>query len=59
MIFTPTIEAVNDSLAFIAEDPLQTLKRGNFNKVPLIMGVNADEGLLQSSCKFGKYIFPN
>ncbi len=50
MIFTPTIEAVNDSLAFIVEDPQQTLERGDFSKVPLIMGVNADEGLLQSSC---------
>lgn len=50
MIFTPTVEAINDSLAFIAEDPQRTLEKGDFSKVPLIMGVNSDEGLFQSSC---------
>lgn len=50
MIFTPTIEAINDSLSFIAEDPQRTLERGDYQAIPLIMGVNADEGLLQTSC---------
>jgi len=49
MIFTPTVEAVNDSTAFLIEDPLKTLESGNFEATPLIMGVNQDEGLLFSS----------
>lgn len=52
MIFSPTIETVNDSKAFLTEDPAKLLKTGNFhNKVPLVMGVNAEEGLLYTSCK--------
>lgn len=51
MVFTATIEAVNDTgTAFLNEDPERILEKGNFPKLPLIMGVNADEGLLQSSC---------
>ncbi|CAL8090398.1 unnamed protein product [Orchesella dallaii] len=49
MVFTPTVEAVNDSSAFLIEDPLKSLEKGNFGKIPWIMGINADEGLLFSS----------
>lgn len=37
--------------AFLSADPLESLKSGNFNKVPIIAGVNEDEGiLLHSAC---------
>jgi carboxylesterase type B len=51
-LFTPTIETVDDDEAFLTEDPLEVLKSGNINKVPIIAGVNSDEGLITSAGKF-------
>jgi carboxylesterase type B len=51
-LFTPTIETVDDDEAFLTEDPLEVLKSGKINKVPIIAGVNSDEGLITSAGKF-------
>jgi len=48
-IFTPTLEAVKDENAFLVDYPIDILKSGKFNSVPVIAGVNSDEGLLSSS----------
>lgn len=36
---------------FITESPLKLLREGHFNKVPLITGVNSDEGVLVAQGK--------
>ena len=55
LAFVPSIEAVlsnndpNDDdyeEPFITEDPLVLLKKGYFNKVPLMLGFNSHEALL-------------
>ncbi len=35
--------------AFLSVDPLESFKSGNFSKVPVITGVNEDEGILLHS----------
>lgn len=38
--------------AFIITDPLESMRSGNFNKVPIITGLTEDEGiLLFSACR--------
>lgn len=51
-MFAPTIEVINDEHAFLTEDPLTTLKNGNFPKIPWIVGVNEAEGLFGSAAIF-------
>ncbi|CAL8090401.1 unnamed protein product [Orchesella dallaii] len=48
-LFVPTIETVHDKNTFLPEEPLESLLSGRVNKVPLIVGVNKEEGLLSSS----------
>lgn len=52
--FTPFGVVVEPALpgAFISADPLDSLQSGNFSKVPVIIGITEDEGiLLHSGCK--------
>jgi len=48
-LFVPTVEKVKDASTFLSEEPLEVLKSGRFTKVPLITGVNQDEGTLLSA----------
>ncbi|KAJ8910437.1 hypothetical protein NQ315_016982 [Exocentrus adspersus] len=43
--FAPVIEKPNDT-AFITSEAIDTIRSGNYNKVPLIIGYNTREGLL-------------
>ena len=56
-MFVPTIETVNDLDAFLVEEPIEILKSGRFNKVPLITGCNSHEGLMMSPGKFFHNLF--
>ncbi|CAG7725234.1 unnamed protein product, partial [Allacma fusca] len=47
-MFQPSIEAVNDEEAFLIEHPLQIITDGRGHRVPMLIGANADEGLLSS-----------
>ncbi|CAG7717815.1 unnamed protein product, partial [Allacma fusca] len=46
--FLPSIEGVNDEEAFLVEHPLRILADGRAHGVPMMIGANADEGLLSS-----------
>ncbi|XP_021945100.1 venom carboxylesterase-6 [Folsomia candida] len=48
-MFAPTIEVIKDDKAFLTEDPLITLEKGNFAKIPWITGVCGQEGLFGSA----------
>lgn len=49
-VFVPTIELpIPDGNTFLSEHPMTILKKGAINKVPSIIGFNADEGLLNSA----------
>jgi carboxylesterase type B len=49
-LFSPTVEAVNDSSAFLAEHPRRLLEEGRVaNPVPWIVGVNSEEGLIYAA----------
>ena len=48
-LFLPTIEAVNDSLAFMIDHPLKIVKDEKQFPVPWMVGVTAHEGLLMST----------
>ncbi len=65
-VFVPTVEHnIEDGKTFLAEHPMEVLKKGLINKVPSIIGFNSDEGLLNSaglfkfllnfSLKFGRF----
>nr|WCC58149.1 carboxylesterase [Pharsalia antennata] len=43
--FAPVIEKPNDT-AFITEEPIDIIRSGNYNQVPLMIGYNSKEGLL-------------
>lgn len=45
LAFVPVVENPESGL-FLTEEPLTLLEEGRFNKVPLIQGVNRDEGCL-------------
>ncbi|OXA59192.1 Esterase FE4 [Folsomia candida] len=47
--FVPSLETVKDEDAFITEEPLEIIKSGTFNKVPVMAGFCNDEGLLHST----------
>jgi carboxylesterase type B len=47
MVFVPVIEKGNNKdEVFLPEKPIDIIKKGKFNKVPLIIGVTSREGLL-------------
>jgi carboxylesterase type B len=47
LIFGPVIEKENHKdEVFLPEKPIDIIKKGKFNKVPLIIGVTSREGLL-------------
>lgn len=49
-VFVPTVELdIPDGKTFLSEHPMAVLKEGAINKVPSIIGFNADEGLLNSA----------
>jgi carboxylesterase type B len=49
-LFAPTIERVNDSLAFLTDHPRVLLEQGKVaNPVPWITGVNSEEGLIYAA----------
>jgi len=53
-VFVPTIEKyIPDGKTFLAEDPKVLLENGMFTKVPLLTGVDSEEGLINSA---GLYI---
>ncbi|KAG4074888.1 hypothetical protein HA402_009313 [Bradysia odoriphaga] len=48
-MFVPTIESPIDDQTFLSESPHILLKEGRFNKMPMMAGVNSEEGLLTSA----------
>ena len=46
-IFKPVVDSYSSD-PFLASDPLEMIKKGHFNKVPMIIGNNKDEGLVFS-----------
>ncbi|CAG7834680.1 unnamed protein product [Allacma fusca] len=44
--FSPSIESIVDSDAFLTTQPYRLLELGNFNKVPWLSGANQAEGLI-------------
>lgn len=49
-VFVPTVELnIPDGQTFLAEHPSTILESGNINKVPSIIGLNSEEGLLNSA----------
>ncbi|KAF7274594.1 hypothetical protein GWI33_012721 [Rhynchophorus ferrugineus] len=53
--FAPVVEVEHDG-AFLTQKPYEALARGNFNKVPIIIGACSEEGLMSLSPKL-KSIF--
>ncbi|KAL3286183.1 hypothetical protein HHI36_000694 [Cryptolaemus montrouzieri] len=49
-IYGPVVEKPSEE-AFLTEDPITILKSGNYNKVPMIIGLNTNEGLLYEIAK--------
>lgn len=45
-LFVPVIERIKDGKEFMADDHTELIKRGQYSKVPWLMGVNSGEGLL-------------
>ncbi|CAL8090392.1 unnamed protein product [Orchesella dallaii] len=46
--FVPTIEAANSKSPFITEEPRKLLEAGKFQRIPILTGVNSNEGQLIS-----------
>lgn len=44
-VFSPCIETVSDT-AFITRKPIDIITSGDYNKVPMIIGYNSNEGLM-------------
>lgn len=60
MQYPPTREVLrpgqNETELFLSESPYVSLLNGRFNKVPTVIGITEDEGLLfHSACKHIKY----
>ncbi|CAG7678292.1 unnamed protein product [Allacma fusca] len=51
-VFVPSIEVVNDEEAFLVEHPLQIMAEGRAHRVPILIGANADEGLLSAMAMY-------
>ncbi|XP_044253508.1 acetylcholinesterase-like [Tribolium madens] len=45
-LFAPVVEKPSNEPAFLLEQPIEILKKGTFNNVPLIMGYTTGEGIL-------------
>jgi carboxylesterase type B len=45
-VFGPVVEVPSSEPSFLAEQPIVILKKGTFNKVPMIIGYNSQEGFL-------------
>lgn len=44
--FGPVVESESSESPFLTEDPKEILRKGNYNKVPIIMGFTTREGML-------------
>lgn len=49
--FAPIIEHEHEG-AFITDSMYEKIKNGNFNKVPLVMGLNSEESLGMTQSKY-------
>lgn len=47
--FPGSVEAVKKKDTFLADNPFMMLKRGEFNHVPVIFGMNSAEGALKTA----------
>lgn len=47
--FRPVVEPENEH-SFLAEDPRLLLKEGRFAQVPMMWGINENEGAIRSAC---------
>ncbi|XP_026726278.1 uncharacterized protein LOC113492798 [Trichoplusia ni] len=47
LIFYPCVERQTDKEAFLTEAPINIIRKGNYKKVPVLVGVSNMEGLLQ------------
>jgi len=55
-IFAPSVESkVNNPSIFLPEHPYEILKAGKALKIPILTGVNSEEGLLATARKSYKY----
>ncbi len=50
--FVPTIESTKCKMPFLTEEPRKLLTEGRFYKIPLMTGVNSNEGQLISKSNF-------
>ncbi|CAH0557951.1 unnamed protein product [Brassicogethes aeneus] len=50
--FKPTVEHKHDG-AFLSEHPIETMKKGQQAKVPIIVGLNTEDGALRGAGIFG------
>jgi len=51
-VFVPSVEKLEkDVHSFLVEYPEEIMRKGTFNKVPWITGVNSEEGLITSTSK--------
>lgn len=48
-IFSATLETVRREDTFLSEHPMNILQQGNFNPVPVLMGVTSAEGCLKTA----------
>ncbi|CAH0401486.1 unnamed protein product [Chilo suppressalis] len=57
LLFIPCVEKEIDGVEpFLNETPYEILTRGNFNKVPMIIGVNSEEGLFFANIEEDHFI---
>ncbi|CAH0550116.1 unnamed protein product [Brassicogethes aeneus] len=49
--FGPVVEKCSSEPAFLKKSPLEILKEGSFNKVPMIMGYNSEEGVFYEAIR--------
>ena len=51
--FTPSLEFCTEGCTqFLPEHPFDMVVKGNFNKIPIIVGVNSDEGAFFANGKY-------
>lgn len=57
-MFGPVVEKYHTDSAFLTEEPIEIIKSGKFNHVPLIIGMTSREGMLSEVAKrmFGEKI---
>lgn len=53
--FAPVIEGDHED-AFITERMYESLEKGNFNKVPLMLGMMSEEAVGQAGGKYTRYL---